>query len=374
NLEGETALMQAARRGDTLALKQLGAAAGIDLGAQSKEGKDALMYATARGCASATALLLDLGAPYDSVDNAGERAIDSAFDKKDRACCRVFWDRNLYLNHVNSCRAAPDSPLSLCLDWGEDTQLMRELVEKGTDVNIRHREGLSAVHAAVQRVAVKTLAALVELKADLDATDAMQRTPLELVVRAKRTEDSLDFVQRLCAGGANPSLPMSDGNYPLVFSARRLQEITSKADRLLGFHGHGFNKPVEARIPSEKENRWRELVQVLISANAELNSQDGEGNTALHYCGKMPFRKVELWKRLRQAGASAKIRNLEGRRPFLHFPRAFKEESLYIGTLLCATIVGLPFGLIVLVESGCAHGLDRAGIGNFWLQRWIERR
>ncbi|MCB1135356.1 MAG: ankyrin repeat domain-containing protein, partial [Chlamydiia bacterium] len=294
----------------------------------------------------AVAYLLDQNAPSDSVDNAGDQAIDFAYANKDKACCRAFWERGRFLNHVNSRHASPESPLTLCLGW-EDLELMRLLVKEGTDPNIRHRAGLSAVHAAVDRENFAGLETLVNLRPDLNARDDLARTPLEMALRQSHDDRPIRI---LCEAGADPSLPMADGDYPLVFSARCLRGSVSE--------GHS----------------WRPVILALISAGAAANSTDADGNTALHYCGRLDSGKSELWGRLRRAGASKNIRNHRGRTPYLHFSRITRDELGLVGALACASIIFIPLGLVGITAAVGARVLDKAGIGNFWIQKKVERR
>ena len=341
----ETALIVAARQGDVHRLTQLLSREGVDRGARDQDGRDAVMHAVLAGHAPAVAYLLGQGAPWDSRDNAGDQAIDFAYANKDKACCRAFWERGIFLNHVNSRHASPESPLTLCLGW-RDLKLMRLLVKAGTDPNIRHRAGLSAVHAAVARGGIAGLETLANLGADLNARDDMNTTPLEIALG--RGHCHL-IIRSLCAAGADPNLPMAHGGYPLVFSARRLRESVSQAET------------------------WRRVVLALISAGAEVNSTDANGNTALHYCGKLSSNKSALWGRLRRAGASTEIRNRRGRKPYLHFSR-FSNSCLDTGAACCITIIGIPLGLVLIASGVGARVLDKAQIGNFWLQRKVERR
>ena len=318
NSLGETALIQASKHGDTLRLTQLASAAGIDLSIRDNQGWDAVMHATSLGLSDILELLLDLGAPRDSVNNAGERAIDIAYHNMDRDCCYEFWKRGLYLNHVTSNRLFPHSPLTLCLVW-KDTDLMNALVKEGSDPNARDHQG---------------------------------RTPLEEVLKGASKSELSNFVQQLCERGADPSLPMANGDYPLVFSARRLRSPTSNWEK----------------------SQFQALVHALIAAGAEPNSQDHLGNTALHYCGKLDSGKSELWRRLRQAGASMEIRNQKGRKPYFHC----SEEAIFIpaaiGAGCCICVVTIPIGLGALAASAGVYCLNRSEVGNFLIRRKLEPR
>ncbi|MCB1135357.1 MAG: ankyrin repeat domain-containing protein, partial [Chlamydiia bacterium] len=346
NNKGETAQIVAARQGDVHRLRQLLRAERVDRGARDQDGKDAVMHAVLAGHAPAVAYLLDQNFPWDSVDNAGDQAIDFAYAHMDKACCRAFWERGRFLNHVNSRHASPESPLTLCLGW-KDLELMRLLVKEGTDPNIRHRAGLSAVHAAVARGEVAGFETLASIGPDWNARDDLDRTPLEMALQ----EDNADrLIRSLCAAGADPNLPMAHGDYPLVFSARCLRESVSEV------------------------HSWRPVILALISAGAAANSTDADGNTALHYCGKLDSGKSELWGRLRQAGASTNIRNHRGRKPYLHFSSLCKNGWVGFGFLLCSFILGIPPGLVLIANGVGARVLDHAQIGNFWLKRKVERR
>ncbi|MCB1135355.1 MAG: ankyrin repeat domain-containing protein [Chlamydiia bacterium] len=360
NKKGETALIAAARHGDLHRLTELLSAKGVDRGARDQDGRDAVMHAVLAGNAPAVAHLLDQQAPWDSVDNAGDQAIDFAFANKDKACCRAFWERGHFLNHVNSRHASPESPLTLCIGW-EDLELMRRLVKEGTNPNIRHRGGLSAAHTAIEMKALEAFETLVDQGADPDARDDLRRTPLEialnqlLLLHVYEIAQNSYPIRRICATGANPSLPMSDGEHPLLFSARHLVEI-------------------HRRVPFARVDPWRHVVEDLLECGSEPNVQDHNGDTALHHVGRLPMMKSELWGRLRRAGASKNIRNHRGRKPYLHFNTATKFFQVTVGLAVCLTVVGIPIGAPLLGMGLAACTLDKAQIGNFWLQRRVERR
>ncbi|MCB1136229.1 MAG: ankyrin repeat domain-containing protein [Chlamydiia bacterium] len=361
--QGRTALMLAVIGGQLRAIAQLLSFPGIDLAVQDAQGWDAVRHAVKNDRPDVLGLLLDAGAAADTCDRQGKRAVDFAFDRKNKGCCVAFWERGHYLNHVTT---KGHTPISLCIVW-KDWDLLRRLLKEGTSIDLRHPNGDTSLHSLIGSAFIAdTLAIdrLLELGADATLPDAAGRTPMELAIDTSNCFGA-DNVRALCDHGADPNAPGPNKGLPLHWCLRQLNGENSRLEHRQCSHG--------------RLEHIRAIAFALLEAGANPNLVDAGGDTALHICGKIDRYKSALWHALIARGASKNIRNRKGKKPFFHMSRSNTKE-MWVLTAACGglvfippfTLVGVPgtifFGAIALARSPW----NRVRIGNPY-REWETR-
>ena len=97
-----------------------------------------------------------------------------------------------------------------------DTDAVRALLKRGTDVNAAAPDGATALHWASYRDAVDTADLLIRAGARVDAANDLGATPLWMA----SLNGSSAMVRRLLEAGAHPNLTLLLGETPLMIASR----------------------------------------------------------------------------------------------------------------------------------------------------------
>jgi ankyrin repeat protein len=241
------------------------------------------LHSAARyGAFSAVKFLLDQGADFSVKEESGNTPLHLA------SIFRHVEIIDLLIQHkvdVNRLNAQGQAPLSLAALYG-NPESIKLLLASGAKINIRDADGNTPLHIAVFYRQPENLEEILKANPDIDAVNTEGYTPLHLAVRRPDNEKA---IRLLLQQGADVSITDSTGRNALLVSV-------------------GF--------------RMTEYIELLVSKGININSQDDDGNTALHY----PLMKVlenkiflprskEIVKILVERGADPYVRNKEGKSP-----------------------------------------------------------
>jgi ankyrin repeat protein len=191
-------------------------------------------------------------------------------------------------------------------------------------VNEIGNDGRAALHTAVEAMDFKTAKLLIDYGAFVNAQDMAGDTPLHLSTDAQMTTLLLEH------GKANPNIPNLEGICVLhsvvqrmdIDSVRLLLTYHAKvdtADNLRWFTPlHLATLPASGNGQSVGNARIT-MVELLCSVDApDLNSQDSEGNTPLHYAVQIESQEADsVIRTLLEKGASPRITNSRNQGPLL---------------------------------------------------------
>ncbi len=242
------------------------------------------LHSAARyGALSAARFLLGRGADPNAKDENGDTPLHlaSTFRHPDII--------DLLIQHkadANTPNARGQTPLILASLYGNARSLASLVASGKVDINARDADGNSPLHIAALYRNHENLAALLKANPEIDAVSAGGDTPLHVAVRRP---DNDRAVELLLEHGADLHRPDLTGKNALLASV-------------------GSNQ--------------KEYIGMLVSKGADINSGDGDGNTALHYALNdvltdkryLPLSKgiVEV---LMKEGADPHIKNKEGKSP-----------------------------------------------------------
>jgi ribosomal protein S27AE len=136
-----------------------------------------------------------------------------------------------------------------------DFSSVRELIDKGVDVNVTDTNGWAFIHYATLKGLTKIIQILVEKGADPNKRTREGWTPLHLAV----AYDKYDVAMLLLQKGADPNLQDSKGKTPLHWAI---------------------------------ENNKSELAKLLIECGALLDVPDREGKTPLDYAQDKSLKNI----------------------------------------------------------------------------------
>ena len=194
------------------------------------------------------------------------------------------------------------------------------MAASANDIDAVDEFGDTALHRAADNGSVQRIHRLVRQGADLEARSEDGATPLIGAIR----NDHPEAVARLLEAGALVDARDNNNNTCLHYSASaRNPELTARLINL-GADNHARNNdqatPVHAVVeyPShiEPDQSSIETVDVLLRAGSNINSQDKDGNTALHYLadGRIGGAR-QLTEALLQRGARTDLPNRQGLTP-----------------------------------------------------------
>ncbi len=194
------------------------------------------------------------------------------------------------------------------------------MAASANDIDAVDEFGDTALHRAADNGSVQRIHRLVRQGADLEARSEDGATPLIGAIR----NDHPEAVARLLEAGALVDARDRYGNTVLHYSAgARNPELTARLIDL-GADNHARNThegtPLHAVVASpthiEPEQSSIETVDVLLRAGSNINSQDKDGNTALHYLadGRIGGAR-QITQALLDRGARTDLPNRQGLTP-----------------------------------------------------------
>ena len=293
----KTALMYAAE-GCHLQTVQTLIEAGADINGtdrtRQRPGRTALMYAAEQGCVEAVRVLVEAGADVRARDKTSMTAMMHGVSNleivqillaagadpyaKDRDDTSAFELASYSKNpEIYQCmmQASTDNQAAKAADREEvlrsaamdgNIEMVRSLIEAGTDPNAREKDGWTALMYAAASGSVEVVQLLMDAGADVNADIQKGTTALSEAAYWGRAS----IVQMLIATGADVNVAdIEDGSTPLL-KALRMAPI--------------------------------EVVHLLVEAGANVNAKDCWGKTALDYAKDGDRRNVI--KLLRDAGAT----------------------------------------------------------------------
>jgi ribosomal protein S27AE len=152
-----------------------------------------------------------------------------------------------------------------------DFSSVRELIDKGVDVNVTDTDGWAPIHYATSKGLTKIIQILVEKGADPNKRTREGWTPLHLAV----VYDKYDVAMLLLQKGADPNLQDSKGKTPLHWAI---------------------------------ENNKSELVKLLVESGARLDVPDREEKTPLDYAQDKSLKNI-LMRQETQSGEEQQYDN-----------------------------------------------------------------
>ncbi|MDP7005856.1 MAG: ankyrin repeat domain-containing protein [Phycisphaerales bacterium] len=272
---------------------------------------------------------------------------------------RLSADQRQRLNKIISDRRAggdlptkdPTKPLTgdqlaRYIKSGRGEKVIKYINDGLGKFNAVNREGVSLLMVASEEGDYETVSGLIELGAQLERVDRINRTPLMYAARAKNPE----VIQVLLDAGADIQARSKLGNTPLSWASgfgpsvgvQLLVDAGADAntvDTVLGYTplvwASGFGDPnsipilieagadievndiAEGRTPLMHSVRTGKLecVKFLISAGANVNAIDNDQETALHVGALSNNVTIDKIKLLIDSGADVNAKNKNGETP-----------------------------------------------------------
>ncbi|MDE0432761.1 MAG: ankyrin repeat domain-containing protein [Bryobacterales bacterium] len=195
------------------------------------------------------------------------------------------------------------------------------MAEHADDIFATGEFDQTALHIAADRGNVQRIHDLLRRGADLEARDLDGNTPLMLAVSAEEPE----AVNRLLEAGADITTQNFVGDTPLHLAAlnadpdltARLLEANANPNLRNEQDRTPLHSLATGLTPNDVSRPPIETMELLVHSRADINSQDRDGNTALHYVARGRSPEADrIAEAMLQQGASSTVQNIHGLTPY----------------------------------------------------------
>ena len=173
------------------------------------------------------------------------------------------------------------TPLHLVVDKDEAAQLITLLLSKGADVNAKTDSAMTPLHFAVISNKIESIKLLLANKANVKAAGFEGDTPLHLV-------ESKEAAEILLASGADMEAIGSSFRTPLLKQIMRtapvevIEFLISRNANVSALGGGGGNALHDAAWASLSSDEWqRRVTELLIAHKVDMNLRNEAGDTPL---------------------------------------------------------------------------------------------
>ncbi|XP_067855367.1 protein phosphatase 1 regulatory subunit 12A isoform X1 [Heptranchias perlo] len=199
-----------------------------------------------------------------------------------------------------------------------DTDEVKKLLDRGSDINYANVDGLTALHQACIDDNLDMVKFLVEHSANINQPDNEGWIPLH----AAASCGYADIAEYLISRGANVAAVNSEGETPLdIAEEEAMEELLQEEISRQGVD-------IEAARKEEERIMLRDARQWLNSGQISDNRHPKSGGTALHVAAAKGY--SEVLKLLLQAGYDVNIKDYDGWTPLHAAAHWGKEETCRI--------------------------------------------
>ncbi|MDR1929651.1 MAG: ankyrin repeat domain-containing protein [Treponema sp.] len=291
-----------------------------DISNRNIDGKTALYQAVEAGRLELIPVLLKYQADIFAADNRGTTPLEKALREKSPSLPLLLTAETVLKND-----SAGNTPLHIAVLNGADPSVIEMILDRGGPVNVRNKEGNTALHTAVQLNDEASGVLLIDRGADIFAPNAGGESPLYLAFHNPGGVRLWMFGQKTAA------LSDGSGNTTLHYAAqwKLARHIPMLAAQ--GSPTEAANASGETALFMAAQADSPPTIQALADAGARLSARDFLGNSALH--SAVRWNAPRAANTLITSGLSVNSQNLAGKSP-LHEAvrlRLSSMETLLIG-------------------------------------------
>jgi len=312
--------------------------------------------------------LLAHGARADLRDNQGNTPLDTALASHYRSdivtilLCKIQektiheaahagqWERIESLlgagTHINLRDRSGRTALHHAV-WGNQVDVAERLIAKGAEVDMTTDSGLTPLHVATMCGYSRIAELLLRQGASVNPKDKSGETPLHKAASGcmqegtwpyelKRSEKLADMVELLLAHGADVNGAATDQQDTALHRAACFGSVaiakllvkhgadvkakdrhgrTPLFDSIQAENGDLVAHPIRGQQEPSAEGGFRAVRELMLGEGAEVDTQDDQGRTPLHYAAECGY--PEVVRTLLSRGADVNARDNQGQTPLL---------------------------------------------------------
>jgi ankyrin repeat protein len=297
--DGSTPLHVSALWG-TLGVGQFLVQKGADVNARDSRGQTPLHNALwrptdifSRRAKNMVAFLIEKGANADALDKDDSSPLHRAVKVGDADLIGQLLDKKV---NVDARDKSGQSPLFALMSKNSDLKLVRTLIDRGAQVNLRPQNGSSLLARAAQTSRKELVQLLLDKGADVNSRDAENRTPLaSLIYSGAGSKEAAEVAALLLAKGADPN--------EKIWSEPLLNRIigSDSTEMLAVFL---TSKNVNLKPSSDRQSPLMQsinysrlkMVGMLLDAGADPNEVNEQGRTAAQIAAERSKEMGDLFK------------------------------------------------------------------------------
>jgi ankyrin repeat protein len=321
---------------------------GADVSIRNIDGKTALYLAVQENRLNLVPLLLAYGSDIFAADDAGVTPFERAL-KENTSILAALINPDTALQNDSM----GNTMLHAAVKNNADVKIIGLILDNKTPVNVRNKEGETALHLAVRQNNEDTGILLLSRGADIFAPNAQEKTPLYLAFYSSgglrkwainpltlEAKDGLGngilhfaaqwkadaYIPYIIKQGANTEASNAAGETPLFIAVKYNRPTSVRT--LLNNSASMASRDTQGNTVLHAAVRWntRDTAEVLIDAGMDINVHAANGKTPLHDAVRLGI--VNLETLLVQRGANLEVRDNDGNTPFMEAVAAGYPASM----------------------------------------------
>lgn len=187
---------------------------------------------------------------------------------------------------------------------GKEVDRVRDLLDKGVDINAQDTQGRTAIMIATYANDVEMVKVLIAEGADVDIQDNMLNNPF-LYAGA---EGYMEILKLMIAAGADPTITNRYGGVALIPASEHgyvevvNELLTNTKTDVNHVNNLGWTALLEAIILNDGSEKQQQTIRLLIEHGADVNLADKDGVTPLEHAREKGYKEIE--EILLEAGAN----------------------------------------------------------------------